>query len=331
MEKRNRWFERMQNVFDSAPSPWNDRHVLAVNGVRAQGRHDLYLEPERWVEDCLEELAERFSVVENEVWFQPLCVEYNAYGVHYIDKMLGCRVFREGNQWYNACLPAPVGQLQAPDPDQDEVWKTTRRAMEAFLEADVKLPLFGLPTIASALNIAVNLYGQDILMEMLLDPEKASADLTTINQLLCDLHQRSRALLPEKQLQPVISWNRTQPPGYGQLCGCTTQLISAQCYEELVAPLDDRLLSVYPHGGMIHLCGRHVQHIPAFRSMKHLKALQLNDRAAEDLLLYHQELRSDQIIYLNPCDGMTIEKAVEITKGERLILAANLPSPVLKP
>jgi hypothetical protein len=42
-------------------------------------------------------------------------------------------------------------------------------------------------------------------------------------------------------------------PGHGQLCGCTTQLVSGKMYADFIAALDDELLSLYPHGGMIHL------------------------------------------------------------------------------
>ena len=45
-------------------------------------------------------------------------------------------------------------------------------------------------------------------------------------------------------------------------------------------PLDDALLGDYPDSGMIHLCGSHGQHIQSFRDMRHLHAVQLNDRAA---------------------------------------------------
>jgi hypothetical protein len=74
---------------------------------------------------------------------------------------------------------------------------------------------------------------------------------------------------------------------------------------------------------MIHLCGSHAQHLPVFRNMKSLHAVQVNDRAAEDLQLYFDGLREDQVIYLNPCAGMTIDKAMEITGGRRLVLCTN--------
>lgn len=326
--KRDIWFQRIQNVFDSQENDWNQQYVTGVNGITGTGIHDPYTEPELWVEDCLEDLARRYEALENDVYFRPLCVEYNIYGVHYIDKMLGANVFFKEGQWYSDYLSSPIGQLKAPDLSKNEVWLLTKRAIQAFLEADVALPLFGLPTIASSLNIAVNLYGGNILTELLEDPDNALADLTVINDLLCELHTYCRNTLPMQQLQPVISWNRTQPPGYGQLCGCTTQLISGSLYEEMIAPLDDKLLSVYLNGGMIHLCGAHTQHIDSFRKMKSLKALQLNDRADIDLPAYFAGLREDQIIYLNPCKEVSIEDAMRITGGHRLIIAEDLTKPI---
>ena len=58
--------------------------------------------------------------------------------------------------------------------------------------------------------------------------------------------------------------------------------------------------------------------------MKALKSIQLNDRASEDLQLYFDGLREDQIIYLIPCEGMPVEKALEITKGKRIVINAHI-------
>jgi hypothetical protein len=57
--------------------------------------------------------------------------------------------------------------------------------------------------------------------------------------------------------------------------------------------------------------------------MMKLRAVQINDRAAEGLMEYYNCLRPDQIIYLTPCDGMSVEKALDITKGNRLVLVGD--------
>lgn len=320
--KRDQWFDRLQSVFDRT---YNLPYAFVVSGTLAKGKSDPYVEPEKWVDECLVDIAlNKAEMILSDDKFVPVCVEFGIYGVHYIDKILGAKVFRKDGQWYNEYLTTPVGELPFPNLEEDETFNLSVRAAKRFVEVGGEFPLFGLPTIASALNIAVNLYGQEILMQMLLSPEKARKDLETINSVLVRIHEKFREILPKKQLQPVISWERTQPPGYGQLCGCTTQLVSKEIYADMLADLDERLLGVYENGGMIHLCGSHTQHVETFKNMKTLKSVQLNDRAAEDLEVYFNELRDDQIIYLNPCDGMPVRKAIEITKGQRLVVCANV-------
>jgi hypothetical protein len=61
--------------------------------------------------------------------------------------------------------------------------------------------------------------------------------------------------------------------------------------------------------------------------MPSLRALQLNDRAAEDLAAYHRHMRDDVVFYVNPCDGMPVERILQITGGRRLVLVADLAEP----
>lgn len=331
IEKRDLWFDRMEKVFGGEYTGWNSQYVLGVDGVVSHIPYDPAVPAKVRVEAALENAAQKYAALENEVYFRPLCVEYPPFGVHYIDKLLGAEVSFYAGQWYNKYLTTPIGSLKMPALEEDPLWQDSMRVAEAFMEADVALPLFGLPTIASALNIAVNLYGENILVAMLEEPEAAQQDLNTINAVLCNIHDWYRRNVPQQLLQPVISWARTQPPGHGQICGCSTHLLSPALYGEMVAPLDNALLEVYPRGGMIHLCGAHRQHIPVFRSMPALKAIQLNDDAARDLQYYFDGLREDQVIYLNPCEGMSTEDAVRITGGKRLVLAgAELKEPVLQ-
>lgn len=319
---RDVWFDRLHRLFAG-----NDdtETVFALNGINGQATDNslMYSEPERWVAECLGNLAESAEQAQNTDVFTPLCVEYSAFGVHFVDSIFGCNVYFKDGQWQSDYLSGEIGALTAPDLDKSEPWQLAIRAAKAFTNADVTLPLFGLPTIASALNIAVNLYGEQILTEMLCNPENAAHDLKVINDTLIELHRRMLKLIPANQLQPVCAASRTQPPGFGQLCGCTTQLISPDCYREMAAPFDSELLSVYPHGGMIHLCGTHEHHIPAFRETQALRSFQLNDRASEGLAEYYNGLRADQIIYFTPCEKISAEKAVEITGGERLVLIGS--------
>ena len=324
--QRDRWFDRLQGVFDGT---YREPIAFVLDGVRGQGVCDPYAEPERWVDECMADIAaNRAALAANEEKFVPVCVEFGLYGVHYIDRIFGSNVYFKSGQWYNDYLTTPIGELRDPDLEHDETFQLSLRAARRFAEVGGELTLFGLPTIASTLNIAINLYGQEILMAMLEEPEAARADLETINRTLVRIHKAFMEILPPRQLQPVISWACTQPPGYGQICGCSTQLLSGELYREMIADLDEDVLRAYPNGGMIHLCGSHAQHIETFRNMKTLRAVQVNDRAAEDLQLYFDGLREDQVLYLNPCAGMTVERAMEITGGRRLVICAHLDRPV---
>jgi hypothetical protein len=288
---------------------------------------DPYVEPERWVAASLDDLAAHAARLTDPRTFRPLVIEFGPYDVHFIDKMFGADVFdlmdQDKPNWQVRPLSTPIGALQPPDLDTDPTWALSRRLAQAFLAADVRVPLLGLPTIASALNIAVNLYGQEILIAMLTEPEAVIHDLAVINDLLCALHRWYLEHVPLEQLQPVIGWARTQPPGYGQLCGCTTHLVSPGQYARFIAPLDEALLRVYPHGGMIHLCGIHTQHLPVWRAMASLRAVQLNDRAADDTALYLAGLRDDQMLYVNAYEQMPVARILEITGGRRTVVVAD--------
>jgi len=312
---RDAHFRRLTALY--AGEPLDGAFVLC--GIGGSSKVDQYAEPERWVEEALDSLAEQAERTKDEKAFRPLVVEPNPYGVHFVDRMLGARVFHYEGQWWADFLRSPVGSLEPPDLVRDPTWRLAVRQSEAFVASGATVPLFGLPTIASALNIALNLYGEAFLLALLDRPDAARRDLKVINGLLCELHRRYIACIPPEQLQCVVAAGRTQPRGFGQLCGCSTHLLSAGQYRDFIAPLDDALLRVYPNGGMIHLCGVHTQHIPVWREMKSLRAIQVNDRAAEDLAAYFRELRDDQIIYLNPTATMTVERAMALTGGRCLV------------
>lgn len=314
---RERGFRRLADIRRGGAGPVYLRGVWGTSGANA------FREPERWVAEALASLEAHTEAARDERVFRPLCVEFGPYGVHFTGPMFGARVYLKDGQWWGDPLGIPVGSLQPPDLGNDATWALARRLAEAFTASGATVPLFGLPTIASALNVAVNLHGEDFLMALAAEPEAAGHDLKVINDTLIALHRWYLDHVPPGQMQPVVAAERTQPPGCGQLCGCTTHLVSARMYAEHIAPLDEALLSAYPEPGMIHLCGAHLQHLPVWRAMPSLGALQLNDRAAADLEAYWTGLRDDQVVYLNPCAEMTVERALEITGGRRLVIVGE--------
>jgi hypothetical protein len=320
VEARARWYARLGGLFAG------DRQHTAffLHGIQCYTEDD---EPdwERWLDESLVKLAEEAERSLDQGVFRPLSINYNPHGVHFVDYLFGADVFLlDGESWQVHPLDTPVGSLQPPDLNVLPAWQVMQDFAKAFLARDVPSVVFGLPTIASVLNVAVNLYGDRILLAMHTDPDAVRHDLRVISNLLCTIHRWYLAHIPPEQMQCILPNGRCQPPGFGQLCGCTTQLISGATYREFVTPLDDELLSTYPHGGMIHLCGTHTQHIPAWNDVHALRALQLNDRAAEDLAIYFREMREDVVFYVNPCEGMPVERIVGITGGQRVVVVADV-------
>lgn len=321
LARKEKLFSRLQDFYDGKET----EKTLNLNGtVFFPSGADPYTEPERWVDEALgmmAEHAERISA--DEELLRPLCIEFGPCGVHFVDRIFGAEVGMLAGQWYCNRLNRPIGTLETPDLETSPVFELAKRVADRFMEHQVRLPVFGLPTIASPLNVLINLYGGEALYAFMEDEEAVAHDLRVIAGTQMAIHRWYRSRIPEDQLQPVVSWERTQPYGCGQICGCSTQMLSPGLYEEFVMELDDELLGVYPHPGMIHLCGSHAQHIPLFAKMKNLKALQLHNRAAEDLELYLKGLRPDQVIYVNCCEEMPYERAFEISGGRRVLFVGE--------
>jgi len=321
--ERDAWFARLASHFDRTV---RNRPFRLLGHVAGWDNTTLkYTAPELWMEHSLETLADMIAnhtPSENDAGkFRPWCVEGWLYGVHFIDRIFGCNVYFTDGNWFNDYLPRPVGTLETPDLDNNETWILAKRAALAFVESGVKLPLLGTDVLSSTLNIAVNLFSEEILSAMLDNPDAARHDFLVINETLKAMRRWFVDNVPASQLQPSVSGYRTQPPGYGQLCGCTTYLLSAEQYAEFIAPLDNDLLGLHPHGGMIHLCGSHARHIPTFRDMPNVKSVQLNDRAAHDLRTHYEILRDDQLIYFEPCENMHLDLALSLTNnGDRLVI-----------
>jgi hypothetical protein len=287
---------------------------------------DVLPAPERFLAEALGRLEARVAAALDEAIFRPLSVTYTPRGVHFIDHIFGADVFRLESGWQTRTLSTPVGTLALPDVAADEGVRGARAFAEALLAREMPGVLLGMPVLSSVLNVAVNLYGQEILLALLEEPAAAQHDLQIIHDTILACHDWYLAQVPDSLRQGIVVGGRCQPPGRGQLCGCTTQLLPRALYEEFFAPFDEALLAHYPGGGMIHLCGAHTQHLPVWRAMPSLRAVQLNDRAAEELALYWHGLREDQVLYVNPCEEMPVERILAITGGVRTVIVADLPS-----
>ena len=276
------------------------------------------------LEEGLRTLASQAGLARHRRVHRPLILCWDPHGVHFVDELFGARVFMLDGGWQAETLGRPVGTLEPIDVDASATWVQLKSFTRCFLERAPDAVTLALPTIASPLNVAVNLYGQEIILAMLLDPGAARHDLRVITDTLCALHGWYLDHVPQERMQCIAAAGRTQPHGFGQVCGCTTHVLSPELYAGFVAPLDEEVLSLYPNGGMIHLCGAHVQHVPVWRGMAALRAVQMNDRAVVDVGTYYRELRDDQILYANPFPGMPVDGILGLTEGgNRTVIAAS--------
>lgn len=326
VETRERHFARLEDLFAGRPL----KQAFVLSGISAVCDGQLLDDPAKWTQDACESLARQSARSLDPEVFRPLVLENWLYGVHFIDHLLGANTYFSQGQFWADFLSQPVGRLEMPDIEKSQSWRKAKEFALACAEFGGTAPLICTQVLSSPLNIIVNLYGQEVLAAMIYDEEAVRRDLRVITDLSVKLHRWFQANIPARQFAPVVAAGRCQPRGFGQICGCTSHLVSAQMYRDLFAPLDDEVLSLYPRGGLIHLCGSHTHHIPVWRELKSFRAFQINDRAAEDLEIYFKELRDDQVIYLNPTPTMTVQRAMAITRGRRLVIATDLPeSPLL--
>jgi len=321
IEAQQRHIDRLSALFDGQALS----QPFLLQGIVGEGQADPCKEPELWVEEVLDSLAAQGHVLLDRKVYRPLIVMFRPYRLYFIEALFGARTEIVDGQWWAHPLGVPIGGIERPDLKTNAAWKQFRRVAEAFASHKTTIPMFSMPTIQGALNTAINLHGGEFLAAMLAEPEASRRDLETINATMCEICRWYRKTIPANQLQGTLAESRCQPPGCGQVYGCSTEMISPDLYRDMIAPLDDRLLSVFPKGGMIHLCGNHTRHIPAWCEMKSLKAVQINGIAANDFETYYEELRSDQIIYLTECTQSDVEKALKTTGGKRIVFSQNEP------
>ena len=324
LEQKKRYMQRLDSVFHLEKA--KEQETFRLNVCLGNSVVDMYREPENWVESCLEDLALQYKTMRRNSQYCPLILMGKPYSVHFTDRIFGSEVFfnERSGEWYNKNIGRKVGTLKNVDLETDETWNLAQRITWAFKNTGVKGIYFSMATISSPLNTLINLYGSGVLMDMLLEPEAVRHDLEVITQTQEAMHFWYEKQIEEDQLQCTTAVIRLQPPGYSQLCGCSTQLISPDLYDSLIRPYDERILKAHSNGGMIHLCGSHLQHLEIFKTMKSLRALQLNDQAADDLEKYAAILRTDQVLYVRPTNKMPLERIEEICAGRPAIIVSDI-------
>jgi hypothetical protein len=299
----------------------------ASHGLWGTNTIDMLVRPEEWIADCLADMAAKAGTLADEVAFTPAYFEVDPFGTHFVDAVFGARVgFVEGQVWAEE-LPGEVGDLPRPDLDTNPALQAALRVAIRAAEVGGGRLLVSTPVLSCPINIGVNLFGQRLLVALLAAADDAHHALRLITDVILGCIGVFRGAIPAELLRTTCACSRYAPPGYGFIDGCATQLVSAEVYREFFAALDEEILAAWPQGGMLHLCGACAQHIPAWREMRSLRSVQLNDRATDDLELYIEGLRPDQILYVSPTAKYPPARVLEATRSRRLVMQWR-PEPV---
>ncbi len=307
--------------------------VVAVRGRMAGRNHglwgvndiDMLRRPEEWLNDALADMAAHAQDAADRRTFRPFVFDLDAYGTHYIDAIFGVAVaFRDGQVWSEP-LQSDMAELAMPDLAASETFQASLRLARRATQAAQGRLFIATPVLSCPINIAINLYGGAFLEALIERPDAAAHALRVITEVIAASMAAFREVIPPALRLNSVGADRYAPPGHGFLDGCATHLVSAGHYRRVFAPLDAELLGSFPRPGMIHLCGAHEQHIPAWREMPQLRSVQLNDRAVEGLEAYVSGLRDDQVIYAMPCPTMPTERILELCPTHRLVLEGDLP------
>jgi hypothetical protein len=295
------------------------------HGLSGDNTIDMLEQPDAWLADVVADMQRHTKELADRDTFCPLLIELDPLGTHFIDALLGANVFFKEGQVWSEPLDCGVSELKLPELDRSPVLqKTLRLARRAVEVSDGRL-LISTPVLSCPLNIGMNLFGQRIFEALIEEPGSAQRALRIITDVIIACGRLMREIVPQEALRMTVGCNRYAPAGFGFIDGCATQLVSGRHYREHVAPLDSEILSVWPHGGMIHLCGASAQHIETWRAMQPLASVQLNDRAADDLPRYAASLRPDQVLYVSPT--ATVKPADLLRLAETRPVVLQCPKP----
>ncbi len=184
---------------------------FVLNGIGGTSPLAPADDPRGWVSGALASLAEAAERSRDAQIFRPLFLEYWYYGVHFVDAVLGATVVpaavEDAGGWWTVRLTSPVGSLQPLDLARSLPWQQALALAHAMRDSGAALPFFAAQVLASPLNIAVNLYGEEFLLALAQEPHAARRDLRVITDTIKALTHGLRQALPPWQYQPVcVRW-----------------------------------------------------------------------------------------------------------------------------
>ena len=316
---RESGFQRVFNgeTLDSAPS-W------CFNGDLKQIRPEILLEEkdkEGWLDNQLRAVkANVEEALDAGSLFYPIIEMSSLYGTHYMDVLFGADVKWHEKQFWSESVDTPVADIAPPDFEGSELIGQTLELARWIKERTGGSFLIAMPDVGCPLNIAINLLGEQFLMELAIAPESAKRALDIIGEATRRVYELLIEAVGQETLRCHNAFYVYTPYDYAGLSICATQLISAEHFSACVADADDASVPPVYKGMIQHICGSSTQHIDELAGRQRVKGVQLNDAGADDFEAYFQGLRTDQVVYVCPTERMSLEKVKSISRGERTII-----------
>ena len=289
-------------------------------------------DPGAWLAEAMAEMRTRAASFRDRVTYRPFALSLARFDLHFPAAVAGCPIHQDedGRVWWThlSKLGKRIDEFRIPDLDEHHEFQEMLSLLRFVAEATRERVPVEIPYVSEPLILAVDLFGEEFLLLLAADPQRADRFLDALTEFILDMRRRFCEAVPGAPLMPHGSCGRAMPEGYNLLYECTTQLISGPAYQRHFLDRDRDLMRCGAGGAGIHLCGRHTQHCDAWQDAGELKMIQLNDRAADDLETYWRNLRPDQYVVLVPSDRVTIGDALQVTGGRQLVLAAEVDMPV---
>jgi len=280
----------------------------------------------------LAELRNRAATFRDPATYRPFALSLARYDLHFPAAIMGCPIHMDehGQTWWTSLsqLGRTIDEFRCPDLDANADFQEMLDLLRFVVEAtEGRIPV-EIPYVSEPLILGVDLFGNDFLALLAGDPDRADRFIESITTFILDMRRRFLEAVPGAPLIPHGSCGRPVPEGYNLLYECTTHLISGPAYERHFRDRDRGLMRCAATGAGIHLCGAHTQQCSAWQHAPELKMIQVNDRATEDLEVYWRNLRPDQYIVFMPCEAVSLDDALRITRGRQLVVEAEVEKPI---
>lgn len=303
--------------------PYVPTFANQVHALPHTGPYDA----EAWLAEKLNALRENAETLNDPVTYRPFALSLGRFDLHFASAVMGCPVHQgeTGPVWWTP-LPKLGQHMQdfcAPDLDENPLFQEMVGVLRFVAQAtEGRIPI-ELPYVSEPLVAAVDMFGEQFLEAVAAEPELAEHVLDQITTTILDMRRRFFQAAPDAPLLAHGFTSRMMPRGCTLLYGCTTHLVSGETYRKHIEERDRQLFRCHADGGCVHLCGQHTQHLDTWRAMPEVKSLQLNNRACDDLETYWRDLRDDQFVILVPSERVSLNDALRITGGRRLVVAGE--------